>query len=295
MAVIRTTICVILVMVCSRVFAQDYEIRMERPEKAGVKYELTASGSESEYMTMSDPNQVIKEGKSSISGELKGLVTILETDEMMRESKIKLTVSRCAITIDGKDYENNVLTKGTEIIALLDKPKETFLIDNKPVPEEIGKFLSLFFTTNSSVLTDDDVFGTKERKKVGDSWPVNSTLAAKDLTGFEMPVAPEDVKGSTKLEKLVDVDGIKCLYLRGKLQINNMTPPLPPGFTIDLSNMTALFSGEFPVDTSIIPLSRMMTMTVTFSGKGKQGSDSAEVKIYVEQSQTAEERYKLLK
>ncbi len=169
MDMIRTAICVMIVLACSCVYAQDYAIRMERPEKAGTKYELTAHGSMSERMILNIQQQVVREDGLSLSGELAAIVTILETDEMMRESKIKLTISKCVMSKNGKAYKNDMLNKGTEIIAYLDNRKDTFLVNNKPVPEEVAKFLSLFITSNRSELSDDDVFGTKERKKVGDS------------------------------------------------------------------------------------------------------------------------------
>jgi len=268
---------------------------MERPEKAGAKYELTAHGSTSERMVLNVQQQVVKEDGLTISGELAGIITILETDELMREKKIKLTITRCVMSKNSKAYENDVLKKGTEIIARLDNHKETFLVNDKPVPEEVDKFLGLFISANRSRLSDDDVFGTKERKKVGDSWPVNSTLAARDLTGDGMPVATENVKGSTKLEKLVDVDGIKCLHLTGNLQINHMNPPMPPGFILETSNLTGLFSGDYPVDASMAPLSKSMTMTAVFSGKGKPGPDSPEFTLTVEKIQSSEEKCKYLK
>ncbi len=124
---------------------------------------------------------------------------------------------------------------------------------------------------------------------------MDSTLAAKDLTADGIPVAAENVKGSTKLEKVIDADGIKCLYLRGNLQINHMNPPMPPGFTIETSDMTGLFTGEYPVDTSMAPLSKSMTIRAVISAKGKPGPDSPEFTLSVEKNQSAEERYKPLK
>jgi len=295
MAVIRTTICILLVLACSTVFAQDYEIRLHRPQKAGDRYELTASGSMTEQMVLSGKQQVIRENRSSLSCELSGVVTVLETDAMMRDKTIRLVVSRCVLSGDGKSYENEVLAKGTEVIARLDKKRETFLIDDKPASPEVEKVLGLFFFPHTSEVTDDDVFGTRERKKVGDSWPVNSSVAARDLEDEGMRVKAENVKGSTTLEKVVDVDGIKCLHLSGNMELTGMDFPLPPGFTVEFSDMSAVLSGDFPVDTSIAPLSETGTMTMAFVGKGKPSPDSPEVTLSIEKSKSTEIRLRFLK
>ena len=110
-----------------------------------------------------------------------------------------------------------------------------------------------------------------------------------------MRVKAENVKGSTTLEKVVDVDGIKCLHLSGNMELTGMDFPLPPGFTVEFSDMSAVLSGDFPVDPSIAPLSETGTMTMAFVGKGKPSPDSPEVTLSIEKSKSTEIRLRFLK
>jgi hypothetical protein len=105
----------------------------------------------------------------------------------------------------------------------------------------------------------------------------------------------QTIKGSTTLEKVVDVDGIKCFHLSGNMEITGVDFPLPPGFTVEFSDMSAVLSGDFPVDTSIAPLSETGTMTMAFVGKGKPSPDSPGVTLSIEKSKSTEIKVRILK
>ena len=60
MSIRKILIYLIVLLAYSRVFAQDYEIRMNRAAETGERYELIESGSSSEQMTMSSQGQIYK-------------------------------------------------------------------------------------------------------------------------------------------------------------------------------------------------------------------------------------------
>ncbi|HUT12099.1 MAG TPA: hypothetical protein VMY42_16475 [Thermoguttaceae bacterium] len=296
MTIVKSAACAILVLACPGVSAQDYEIRMSRPMKVGEKYELTASGSKSKRMTTSVQGQVVKEDKSSFTAKLEGTITVLEVDERGQEQKITLTVSKCVMSVNGDADEKEALTEGTEVVAQLRDGEEVFLIDDKPAPSDIEEMLDLFSTLPTTKVTGDDMFGTKERKKVGDSWAINSTAAARGFdAGKGTKVEPENIKGSTKLEKVLVVDGSKCLQLLGRMEISEFVLPMPPGFSVEKANVSLDSLGELPVDTSIGHLSQAMNMTMTVSIKGKPSPDAPEVTISVSVAMSKQEKRKLLK
>lgn len=200
-------------LAASHAFAQDYEIRLTRDVRAGEKYNLTASGSLSEKMIMSAQGQVIQKNASTHEMMLEGIVTVLEVDDLKEERKLSLDISRCLVSAGGESGQKEVLKKGTQIVAQRKNGHDEFLVDGEAAAKDVATLLGHFISLRSGHVNDDHIFGTKERKKVGDSWPVNRDKAAADLTAKGIKVARENITGNTTLEKLVEVDGRKCLKL----------------------------------------------------------------------------------
>ena len=297
----RVLICAVLLFAGSPVLARDYQIRMIRPAKVAQKYELVASAEESKQMTVSTKGRVVKEEKSSLSATCEGTITVLEFDKLDREVTFRLLVSKCRKRTNGNASEEEVLSKGTQVVVRRRDLKARFLIDGKDVSKDVEEVLFLIFSHSRSQETYDDMFGTKERKKVGDRWAMNSTKAAKVLAPEGLKVDPENVKGSTKIEKLVVVEGTRCLQLSGKMkmELGTVLPRLPPGLPAELavrkSILSLSFSGAFPVDISIGRLSEKMTMTRAFVAKGKPAPDAPEITLSMKMTKSRQMKRKFLK
>lgn len=288
-------VCAVVLLTASHVFAQNYEIRLTRDVRAGEKYELAASGSLSEQMTMLAQGQVLHKDTTSITAKLEGTVTVLEVDELKRERKLSLVVSRCLMSTNGSTVEKEVLAKDTQVVAQLRDGQMEFLIDGKVVSKDIAKMLGLLISLPTSQTTDDDIFGTKERKKVGDSWAVNSSKGAADLSFEGIKVNADDIKGSTKIDKLLVVGGTNCLQLSSRMEISNILPPLPEGLTVTESNMSATFTGEFPVDVSMRQMSEGITMSMVLVAKGKPIPDAPEITLSMNMEESKHAKQKSIK
>jgi hypothetical protein len=293
----RAFVCAVAVVVflaASPVFAQDYEIRLTRDARAGEKYNLTASGVLSEQMTMSAKGTVLQKNAAFHTMKLEGIVTVLEVDKLKEERKLRLDISKCLVSAGGNAEEQEVLKKGTQVVAQIKDGQEEFLVDGNVAPKDVAKLLGHFISLRAGQVNDDHIFGTKERKKVGDSWPVNSVKAAADLSTKGMKVSPENIKGNTMLEKLVVVDGRECLKLDAKIDMSNISLPLPSGLTVEKSDMSATFSGEFPVDVSIRRLSEQLAMTVAITAKGKPNPDIPEITLFMTMERSRSMKWKLI-
>ena len=291
----RVLICAVAILAGSPVLAQDYEIRLTRPAKVGQKYEVIMSAEKSEQMTISVEGRVVQETKSFLSATLEGTITFLKVDKLQRESEIRLLVSKCRKKTGKNAVEEEVLPKGTQVVARRRDSKKEFLVNGKVAGKDIAKVLDLFFSLKESQVTDDDILGTKERKKLGDSWAINSRMAAQDFTSEGLKVDVENIKGSAKIEKVVVVRSTKCLQISGKTELGMITPPLPVGFKIEKSNLSLTFSGEFPVDTSIGRLSEKITGTMALLAKLKPSSDAPEITLSMKMTQSKQMQRKLLK
>jgi hypothetical protein len=158
-----------------------------------------------------------------------------------------------------------------------------------PDTEDSLRLLNLV-SENPNGPTDDEVFGSKERKKVGDRWEGNSGLIAKDLTRLGMMAKKEDFKSTVTLEKVVQLGKTECLQLSCAFTCDKFDPPLPPGFTVQKSALKADFCIKVPVATSLIlPTEGSMDMAVKLTARGNPNPNAGEIVLEManEQSLTA--------
>lgn len=282
----------IILLTVSAGVAQDYEVRLTRDVKAGETYVLSATGSSSEQMLMSAHDKIIEKEATTFSASLDGIVMVLEVNGYNQESKLSLLVSRFVASGEGGAGEQVLLPMGTHVVAQLQKGKKVFLVDGKEVSKDLAKKLGMFISLATAKATDDAVLGTKERKRVGDRWPVNSVKGAADLSADGIAVTPENINGKTMIEKMVNVDGTPCLLISAAMEIRDIKPTLPEGMTVTKSNLSTTFSGLFPVDVTKRRMSDSMSLTLTMEAKGKPAPDAPEITMTM---RNAESTYTKLK
>ena len=78
---------------------------------------------------------------------------------------------------------------------------------------------SIALLDTDDTLNDDDLLGTKEKKKVGESWPVTPENIPRDSERVNVMVKPEDVEGSFRLDGLQKVGDTEGLKLSGNLKV----------------------------------------------------------------------------
>jgi hypothetical protein len=106
--------------------------------------------------------------------------------------------------------------------------------------------------------TDDDLFGTAERRAVGASWPVNADLFAR-FGAQQMLFEPKNVAGTATLAALQTVKGVPCLEVRWKLDARNGSfkpGSLPSGLFGTMSVMSISARTVVPIDPAQQPAVR---------------------------------------
>src|ERR1700677_1456957 len=93
-------------------FAQDYEIKLNRPGKVGTEFNLEATGKQSKDMTATSQCRVIKNHKSDVAFQCSGFLKVLEVDDKQQFCKTTVTEDKFTKCIYGKDSE--CLAKGTK-------------------------------------------------------------------------------------------------------------------------------------------------------------------------------------
>ncbi|HEX5221606.1 MAG TPA: hypothetical protein VFZ59_18725 [Verrucomicrobiae bacterium] len=270
---------------------QDYAIKMQQPLKVGQRYKFTAVASEASDNSMTSGSRVLKEEKEELSVEMESEVTVLAVDAKGRATKQSHRIIKLLQGAEKKP----VLAAGTKVIASRSDQKKEFEIGGAPAPVAVAKVLNLAVEITPGGPTDDEIFGTKERKKVGDQWPLNEALAlqgAKEILAASGATV-RSVKGTTTLQKVTNEGGVEIIHLVGN--VTTTLSPAPKGqFTFTDSTMNASFSGAFPSDFSKSARKEGETMSLEFKASGKPNPTGPMVQISAKSKQSATRQYKLL-
>src|SRR5262249_16911964 len=106
-----------------------------------------------------------------------------------------------------------------------------FTIRNGVLSDDIKGLLGqVYDKINSTGITDDQVFGSKTPRKIGESWPADAKAAATQAGGTGVAVDPDNFKGQTTLTAAEKVDNIPALRFTSTLKVSDLSPTLPTGY-----------------------------------------------------------------
>ncbi len=233
-------------------YAEDYQVRFERPFKAGDVLRLVAKGGETQTQRISAGEKILREKTSTLKVQLEAEVKILAVDKKGRKKRLALTIRKLTGSVDGKAVEPP--TAGSVVIATSGAKKTAFELKDGKLPKDIERLLGFVIKTHSKSDGDEDddaLFGTSARKKVGDKWTANKAAIAKSLKGEGLTIKEGDVSGTVGITELSKVNGVPCLHIEGQVSAANFSPPLPEGAKSLSAKMTSRVIGDFPVDLKL--------------------------------------------
>jgi hypothetical protein len=252
---------------------QDYEIRLDRPTAAGTRYRLSTTGHEVLRTKVTTGDKTLKEDEEGFTLELVADVTDLELSAKGRPTRKSFTVVSSKLTEGGSS--KTLLPAGSAVLVFLQGGRAIYQIGGKEAEAGVAKALSSVISVPVSPTGDDDLFGSRVRRKVGESWGVNVDDAMALLKEIGVEGRREDVTGSTTLEK---VEGNR-LFLRGSLRIANVLLPLPIGFKPERGELRAEFSGRFPVENSAERVDQTQRIVFDVTGRREPDADNPELRI----------------
>jgi hypothetical protein len=225
--------------------AQDYEIRLHRPEAVGDKTRVVASATDSQKVSQWSGTTKVQEDGKEVAISFEAVSTVRSISPKGKPKSLSLSVEKLILKEEGSQKE--LLPKGTEVKASVALRKTQFEINGQPASAEVAEALGTVVTLSTQDHTDDELFGTTERKRVGNSWKINSPLFAEMLTmpGMEM----KDVTGKGALNKVLqEPNGTRLLVsveATGQAAVQAGQKGLPPG------TMTFKGTAELPTDPKL--------------------------------------------
>ncbi len=251
--------------------AKSYSIKFDRPVHAGEKYRISILAKDVIDMNFTDGTNS-KKSKEDVVTRFDALMSVVEVNKKGYVQNAAYVVEK--FTIETAKGKKEILPAGKQIGVSFSGKKVRYMIDGDPVDDGTAKFLSKILTFFKPEMEDDAVFGTKDRKKIGDCWDMNYSLAAERFNRDDIQLAKKDLTGSTCLKGVQKADGRDCLRIGIKLKAGAFKMK---NIKMESSSLDAYMDLLYPVDEQRTAVEVGMSVAVKFRGRGKVRSDSPEM------------------
>ena len=278
--------------------ATDYEIKLFRPSKTGDRYRIEATGSQRREATVRAGSSAVREVSESVKYDLTAEAEAILVDD--KGNVLAASVKVLALVrVDGL-RRDELLPPATRVVERRVGSRQTFEIEGRPVVGPLRDALDAVLqeTNDSRAPSDDELMGTKERKKVGERWPVNRAALARLLSGdpeLDVEIPPEAVEGEGLLKGIERCGDADCARVEVAARLlaaprgGKENEDTPEKARIEIGVATLL-----PLDLSLGPRleSSRLTMTFTRNVKGDDGKIRTAEAVW---EQTTERRLSALK
>jgi TonB family protein len=268
------------------VSAQNYDIRLTRSFKVGDKHHYTATGSQLQRAEVTAGSRVLRTSEEKFTYELSAEVTILETDGHGHITSESLVISNFKLLNDGTT--STPLPQGAVVVAAVEGDKTVFKVNGKPVDTDAAKVLSAAVTLFTGGPDDDEILGTRSRKRIGENWPINVDAASAFLKEIGAQAKKEDIKGTMTLEGVRD----NHLHISGAMAVKPVEMSLPSEFKAETGEFRGEFSGRFPMKESNGSLQQAVKAHITMVGVRQAIKDQPEMRMKVAFESTIEDEIK---
>lgn len=271
---------------------ESYVIRLMRPRRVGDRYRLDAKGTDRKRQRMTVGGQPAGTEEREVSVHLIAAATVLQVDSASNPIRIEYRIETCQRSSQGKTEE--VLPAGHKVIAVSRDGKTVFTSGGDPpldaaAREALGLVISAHAPDSPS---DDEIFGARDRKRVGDKWGINAAAAARNLSKNGVLASAADLDGGVQLVRVRTVGPVKALEISAHLRVKEWKVPAPEGTTVERAGMEADLTGLFPADPrSVSQLSDKLGIRMNVLMVGRKPDTGEKIEIDVSMEMTLENSY----
>ncbi|QOV89866.1 hypothetical protein [Humisphaera borealis] len=260
--------------------AQKYDIKLARPSKVGDKFRLEAVGATRKRLVAVANGEEQKPQDELLGVSVDGVVKVLEVNKDGVETRLSLTIETCIASVGKQQLP--LLPAGTVVVVSWDKAKKSvwFTMDGQALPDDVGDLLELAVSVSDPEgATDDAIFGTNEKRQVGDSWPIDAAVAAKEFGRMGMKIKEEDLFGQTTLVEKTDAHDAPAMVIKTEFKARSLAsdPKADNKIKVQSGNMTITTTVTMPVDITAPATKAEMKMKLSRELVG-QNDDGKELR-----------------
>ncbi len=204
-----------LALLVTSAFAADkHEIRLLRPVKAGDRFDISAKVAFEDKMKTSFDGREVESDETIVACRMTGGLTVVSVTKKGLPSALKLKVKTVECVQAGKPAF--FFSEGDELLLRRGEPDNETQVNGEAANDVQAQLIESLLTVQAEdEVSDDDIFGTKEKVAVGAEWPVNGkaaveSLARNGVTGLD----PKGVSGSAKLVTLGEFEKQPSMSVR---------------------------------------------------------------------------------
>lgn len=178
-----------------------HSIKFVRPARVGDRYKVTLKGWDhnKDQTTSINSGAVLAKTEHKILIELEARAEVESIDRESQPDRIAYSVERCFATENEEKRE--LLPPKSQVVALKTENGTQFIIDGKPAePKLDGALRVIIFLADSASPTDDDLFGTGKKKRIGEQWSINKEKAVLAFKTLNIFARASEISGSAKLD-----------------------------------------------------------------------------------------------
>jgi hypothetical protein len=277
---------------------ESYAVRLARPKKVGDTYRVDAKGMHHTQQRITVGGRLVGEEDKKHSVHLVAVATVLAVDTKSSATRIEYRIESLRASSQGQP-EEEVLPAGRKIVAESKNGDTAFTTDSAvPLTSENIEALKVVISAHvPESPTDDDIFGTNAKKKVGDTWGINAATAARDLAKSGLSVTAEDLKGTVRLVGVREAGGVKALEVAGQLRSDKIGLAAPQGgIQVEKTLMEGNFSGLIPADPqSRVQLSDSFHMRFSAQMGGQKPDTGEKVTVDISMEMSLENSFSPVK
>jgi hypothetical protein len=182
--------------------AETHEIRLLRPVKAGDRFEISAKVAYEDIMKTNFDGREVESDETIVACRMTGALTVVAVTKKGLPSALRLKVKTVECVRGGQPAQ--FFSEGDELFLRRDEPENESQVNGEPADDIQAQIIESLLTVQAEdEVSDEDIFGTKDKVAVGAEWPVNAKAAVASLgrsgvTGLD----PKGVSGHAKLVTL---------------------------------------------------------------------------------------------
>ncbi len=237
-----------------------YDIRIQRPLLAGQAFGINATNTLRSSEKVDLPSGVSSKNLTFRRVTLAADIRIDKVDMAGVETAVSVVIGKLTLE-SGEGTQTQakaVLEPGTELTLTYPGGQATFTLKKGGALADDAQLALLQGFKRMSIT--DAVYGTKEKKKVGDTWELNKSAMGGDRTSPQY-VDPALVSGSVALKGVRKLLEIECLQLEGSMTTKDFQVQ---GVAAKEATMTAVFTANVPVDGAKPTVAWSVRSTVHF-------------------------------
>jgi hypothetical protein len=243
-----------------------FAVRLHRASKPGDRGTISSTVTKRGTLVVEEGGQIVKREEENSEVDLKGSLRVNGVDPTGEPVDLELAVE--SLIVQTPAGRREVLPRG-QVVTIARGGEKVRYASADPLSSEAEKALDALVSPRRSQLTDDDVLGTREPQAIGGIWPVNATMAAKELAMADFQISPDDVQGQTRLVGLAEVSGHPCLDVEGELFVREARHTVRDGGAEDPGSsqtyeVRITHRKLLPIDAALPELDATHTIDVAF-------------------------------